>query len=355
MKKLSFSRTALLSGALFLSQFSVAQNVGIGTSIPLDKLHVVGNIRSTTLAGVGNRIVLADPNGTLIVGGAGTSPAWMVTGNSGLNGGNTTTAGVNFLGTTDAQNVDFRTNNIVRGRFSSLGEFFVGTLNTVIAGDLMNAVGNTTFYWAVNGYSPAGVNGGAVYGMIQPGNSTIFGGVQGEYYGSNPGGAGVRGISALAGGTGVSGSEPSLVGWAFLSQGDYGAAAGGNYWIASDERLKKNIHPITNSLNKIMAMKTYSFEYDIENHSKYFKATRTNLGFLAQELEQVLPEAVASKTIGSLNVDRANPDKSSETMQMKAVNMNAVVPVLVNAIQEQQQIINELRSRIAVLENGSKK
>ncbi len=355
MKSINFTHAAFSLGFLFYTGNSFAQNVGIGTAVPLDKLHVVGNIRSTTLAGVGNRLVLADPNGTLIVGGTPAGTAWLVTGNSGLIGGNTTTAGTNFLGTTDAQNVDFRTNNIVRGRFSSLGEFFVGTLNTVIAGDLMNAVGNPTFYWAVNGYSPAGVNGGAVYGMIQNGNTTIFGGVQGEYYGTNAGGAGVRGISALATGTGVSGSEPTLAGWAFLSQGDYGAGAGGNYWLVSDERLKKNIQPISSSLNKIMAMKTYSFEYDTENYSQYFKATRKNLGFLAQELELVLPEAVTSKTIGSLNVEKENPNKVSETMQIKAVNMNAVVPVLVNAIQEQQQIITDLKARIISLEQASHK
>ncbi len=61
--------------------FSYAQNVGIGTATPLDKLHVIGNIRSSTLAGIGNRIVLADPNGTLIVATGATSPAWMTTGN----------------------------------------------------------------------------------------------------------------------------------------------------------------------------------------------------------------------------------------------------------------------------------
>jgi len=348
MQKVNFFRPALFISAMIVSQFSVAQNVGIGTSIPLDKLHVVGNIRSTTLAGVGNRLVLADPNGTLLAGAAIGSTAWLVTGNAGLNGGNTTTAGVNFLGTTDAQNIDFRTNNIYRGRFSGLGEFFVGTLNTVIAGDLMNAVGNPTFYWAVNGYSPAGVNGGAVYGMIQTGNATLYAAVQGEYYGTNLSGAGVRGISNLSTGTGVNGVETTLAGWAVLGQGDI--LATGNFYVPSDSRLKKNIHPISNSLNKIMAMKTYSYEYDTEKYPKYFKATRTNLGFLAQELEQVLPEAVASKTISSINVDRQNPDKVGESMQMKAVNINAVVPVLVNAIQEQQQIISDLKARIEQLE-----
>src|SRR6476620_10376429 len=130
MKNTTSVHLIFLLFALICTTCSYSQNVGIGTAAPLDKLHVVGNIRSTTLAGVGNRIVLADPNGTLIVGGAGTSPAWMTTGNSGLNGGTISAQGLNFLGTTDAVNVDFRTANTYRGRISSLGEFFWGAFNT---------------------------------------------------------------------------------------------------------------------------------------------------------------------------------------------------------------------------------
>lgn len=117
---------------------------------------------------------------------------WSVTGNTGLNGGNTTTAGTNFVGTLDNQNIDFRTNNVYRARISNLGEFFVGTLNTVITGDLMNAVGNAAFPWAVNGYTNQ--DGAGTYGQVT-GGATIFGGVQGEYNGTNAQGAGVRGIA----------------------------------------------------------------------------------------------------------------------------------------------------------------
>lgn len=102
---------------------------------------------------------------------AGASTDWAINGNSGTNGGNITTAGTNFIGTTDSQNIDFRTNNIFRGRFSSLGEFFVGTLNTTLLGDLMNGVGNATFPWAVNGYSNQ--NGAGTYGQVT-GGTTLF-------------------------------------------------------------------------------------------------------------------------------------------------------------------------------------
>jgi len=40
-------------------------NVGIGTASPLEKLHVVGNIRNSALAGTGNRAVYSDANGNL--------------------------------------------------------------------------------------------------------------------------------------------------------------------------------------------------------------------------------------------------------------------------------------------------
>lgn len=162
-------------------------NVGIGTT---------GGNMYTLPASRGTNGQIMQTNGTGVVSWQNPgSIAWLTTGNAGTIGGNITTAGTNFIGTTDNQNIDFRTNNIYRGRFSNLGEFFVGTLNTVITGDLANFVSNATFPWAANGYS--GQNGAGVYGQIT-GGATIFGAVQGEYNGTNAQGTGVRGISLTA-------------------------------------------------------------------------------------------------------------------------------------------------------------
>ncbi|RZJ30783.1 MAG: hypothetical protein EOO48_04045 [Flavobacterium sp.] len=124
--------------------------------------------------------------------GGTNSNNWTLNGNTGVNGGNTTTAGTNYIGTTDNQNLDIHTNNTYVARFSSLGEFFLGTLNTTLPGDLMNSVGNATFPWAVNGYTSQ--NGGGVYGSVLTGGTGLFAGVQGEYSGNNANGAGVRGL-----------------------------------------------------------------------------------------------------------------------------------------------------------------
>ena len=95
------------------------QNVGIGTNSPLSKLHVAGTIRSDTLIGAGVRSLFAAPNGriydSLVVP---STLNWEITGNSNI-------TPLNFLGTTNANDVIFKTNNIERGRFLS-GNGFLG-------------------------------------------------------------------------------------------------------------------------------------------------------------------------------------------------------------------------------------
>lgn len=125
---------------------------------------------------------------------------WSIIGNGGIDGGVTgitgtpATIGTNFLGTYDNTNIDIRTNGSPAARFSSLGEFFIGDIETVLPGDLMNGVseGNPTFPWAINGYTDQ--NGGGVYGSVT-GGTTAFAAVQGEYSGTYASSAGVRGIN----------------------------------------------------------------------------------------------------------------------------------------------------------------
>jgi hypothetical protein len=155
-----------------------------------------------------------DGNDWVAVGGSGTSNDWNLLGNAGTAGGTINTDGTNFIGTTDNQNLNFRTNGALRGRFSNLGEFFVGTQSTILPGDLMNAVGNATFPFALNGYTD--FDGAGVYGLVESGN-TAFAAVQGEYDGTNRFGPGVRGITfnPTAGldflGSSVSGISGSLL------------------------------------------------------------------------------------------------------------------------------------------------
>jgi hypothetical protein len=138
-----------------------AQNVGIGIAAPLERLHVAGNVRVNPLAGVGNRIVGTDANGTLIIIAAGTTgqvltqtgagPAWTAATDWALLGNTGTNPATNYVGTTDAQAVVFRTAAVERARITATGLMVVN--NAVpIAGDIFSAYAAGANY-AVNGYA----------------------------------------------------------------------------------------------------------------------------------------------------------------------------------------------------------
>ncbi|MFT5859322.1 MAG: hypothetical protein ACI865_001423 [Flavobacteriaceae bacterium] len=64
---------ALTFGTIFSCQWGYSQNVGIGTAVPAEKLHVAGSARVDNLSGVGTRVVGSDVNGTLLNVGPGTN------------------------------------------------------------------------------------------------------------------------------------------------------------------------------------------------------------------------------------------------------------------------------------------
>lgn len=113
------------------------------------------------------------------------------------------------------------------------------------------------------------------------------------------------------------------------SQGVY-LAWGGTSWSAnSDERLKTDLKPIENAINKVSSLRTVTGRYktDSEDTSRVF--------LIAQDVQAVLPEAV--------NVQ----DNEQKTLGLQYTD---VIPLLTAAIQEQQAIIKDLKSRIETLE-----
>jgi hypothetical protein len=291
-----------------------------------------------------------NPTGTLTINATAGSLApvttlgqyWIASPNTA--GTNALTA-TGFLGTSTNQHMDLVTNNLVRGRLSNLGEFFIGTTNTVLAGDLMNGVSNAAFPWAVNGYSA--FNGSGIYGSITSG-ATIFAGVQGEYYGTNTSGAGVRGIAGAGTNNGVNGSKPNAgLGWGGLFQGDLGYT--GFFGVASDQRIKQNIQTIPNALDIVKSLRGTTYEHNLTAYPDLGLKTGVNYGFIAQEVEKVLPNLVQEKNIPHMSSTVRDSKEELDAEQIKTVSYIEIVPILVEAIKEQQELIDEMKKEIELL------
>ncbi|MFM7770419.1 MAG: tail fiber domain-containing protein, partial [Bacteroidota bacterium] len=284
-------------------------------------------------------------NGTLTV--STSQPATVsTTGSAWLVGGNTLAATGN-LGTVSNNHVDLITNNVVRGRLSNLGEFFIGTTNTTLAGDLVNGVSNAAFPWAINGYSS--FNGSGTYGAIQANTNTQFGGVQGESDATNGTAPGVRGTTyklTLNGVNGSRGGAGANTGWGGLFQNDLGYT--GIFAAVSDGRVKKNIQTIQDPIQLVKQLRgvTYEHRLDEEKYSDLGLKAGLNYGFIAQEVEQILPSLVVEKNVPHINSTQRLSTESKEAETLKAVSYIEMVPILLEAIKAQQKQIEELQKEI---------
>ena len=103
------------------------------------------------------------------------------------------------------------------------------------------------------------------------------------------------------------------------------------YNTTSDQRLKKNIVDAGSGLAKLANVKIRAFDWVEHNN-------HTDFGVVAQELVTVAPEAVS---IG---------DTGKTIERIWGVDTSTLVPAMIKAIQEQQAIITDLKSRIEALE-----
>ena len=99
-------------------------------------------------------------------------------------------------------------------------------------------------------------------------------------------------------------------------------------FTVSDQTLKTDIIPIENALNKVLNINGVYFNWiDKEKYND-----KHQVGFLAQNIEDVIPELVHNCEDG-----------------IKVVNYNQMVAVLVEAIKEQNNIINQLKNDVELL------
>ncbi len=212
---------------------------------------------------------------------------------------------------------------------ANAGVYGSGTTYGVYGSSTTYGVYGTGTSEGVRGYSSAGkgVYGqGSTYGVYGGGSTAgVYGtSVSKGVYGYSLSGYGVYGNSNS--GSGLRGNSNSGYG-IYCNAGTNPNGCGGNraWYNASDERLKTNIMTLEKPLEKVLALRGVNFEW--ENIPG-----KTQMGFIAQEVMDVVPEVVGT-----------DPDGYYTMAQSE------LTALLVEAIKEQQKQIESLKTDIEEL------
>lgn len=180
--------------------------------------------------------------------------------------------------------------------------------------------------WAVVGEA-VGAGTGTNYGVYANGNG--------------PTGSANYGIWAYAGGGSTN--------WAgYFSGNVYSTGT----FTSSDEKLKKNIEPVSDALSKVLRLRGRTYDFRTDEFPKMGLTEGKKYGLIAQELEQVFPDMVTEVPLArphdphkedNTGTESAAPD-TKETI--KAINYTELIPVLIEAIKEQQKTIDDLKAEV---------
>lgn len=315
-------------------------NVGISIMYPDEKLHLDGNIKLE--GSTNNRSIYLSPGS-----GSGTRPSLSILGsNNGSNGNGgpvNVAGGTGNYGTGGPLNLSGgNSSNYVGGNVNILGGNGVnGSGNVLIKGGTTTGSPTTGGYVQITTSNNASVPGADI--SIQTGYNIATGANYGTTFISGSGGNTTIGnflstnsISMFAGsaaqyitntGIGINKSNPSYpldITGSMRVSGSY---------ITSDMRYKKNIKSISNSLDIVKKLNGKSYDFDRIKFSKMGFDSVGSFGFLAQDVQKILPNLVKEDNEGFLSI-----------------NYIGLMPFLVEAIKEQQKTIQSQSERLEALE-----
>jgi hypothetical protein len=114
--------------------------------------------------------------------------------------------------------------------------------------------------------------------------------------------------------------------------------------FTSDERLKSKTGPITDALDKVCTLDTFTYTHNDLARSFGFTDKRQYVGISAQQVRKVQPEVVRIAPFD------ADGEKSKSGEDYITVQYERLVPLLIEALKEERKAREALEERIKLLE-----
>lgn len=304
-------------------------NIGIGTNNPIRLLHLVDTLNTLTNK-VTQRIDVISVSNVDSAFGAFNARI------SGTNGNNRAVEGISY-GVNSHVNIG-------------------------MIGFAQNAVENRAIY----GTSQFDNSNGLNYGVTAVARESVVSNVAVGAYAENGStstgdnyGVSTRASSTTTGANVGIYSEASNGGTNYAGYFNGDVTVTGTLSNPSDAKLKSNIQSLNNATAIIKQLKPVEYEYKHdfkglnlpENHQ---------YGFIAQDLELVLPELVSkqklnlSTTGGGSFGDKTistNEDNDTDVIEYKGINYISLIPIMVQSMKEQDKRIEELENLIFEMQN----
>lgn len=311
-------------------------NVGIGTNIPQNLLHVEGGARVTSLPTTNkNAIVTANSDGDLgridfPLAGGNINPLGLF-----LRGDGTWTSVSSTGNTTNSCSSIGRIPRLIGTNSYGCSQIFDNLSNVGIGTTIPNAkleieqASNTQPSLRLTNLGGMGKALEIRAGFSQPGYSIVdiqsFSGSGGANIftitGNGLTGLGIITSYNMTGFSPISGGS-STTAQALLAVGGYARATG--YYQTSDQSLKNNVKPILNASEMIKNLNGKSYFWNQEYIKEAKLDNHRHYGFMAQEVEKVVPEAVVKDEKGRY-----------------AVDYSSIIPVLVES---QKLVLKDIES-----------
>ena len=148
-------------------------------------------------------------------------------------------------------------------------------------------------------------------------------------------------------------------------------------YSSSDAKLKSNIRDYEGGLNDLMQLQPRRYQFRSSDFPTMGLPEEEQIGLIAQELEEVFPELIKMaknpaptmplshaveqgltyEIVSEAEVDEEGKETkeamvvAGDEVEFKAVRYESLIPVLIKAVQEQQELIEALEDRIQQLEN----